>query len=66
MKIISCRIENGRFENEVYGTFEDGSEKLLFRYFWDELYFAESEFVGLTEEQAHDLFHEKDIAYLRS
>jgi hypothetical protein len=47
-------------------TFEDGKVKELFSFYPDEIYFSESEFIGLTEEEARALRHEKDIAYLRS
>lgn len=64
MKIIKIRKE-GNLRITVIGIFEDGSEKELFRYYPDELSFRESELVGLTEEQAKELYHKKDIAYLR-
>jgi hypothetical protein len=51
---------------KVFATFEDGSEKLLFEYFPDELSFTPEEFVGLTEGQAHELKYAKDKAYLQS
>lgn len=51
---------------EVIATFEDGSKKSLFAFFPDEVSFRASEFVGLTEEEAHSLFQRKDTTYLRS
>lgn len=51
---------------EVYITLADGVEQLLFDYYPDELSFSPSNFVGLTLEQAHNLKHKKDVAYLRS
>jgi len=51
---------------KVTATFEDGSTKELFDYFPDEISFTEAELVGLTEQEARDLFHQKDVAYLRS
>ena len=51
---------------EVIATFEDGTRKSLFSFFPDEVSFRASEFVGLTEEEAHSLFQQKDIAYLRA
>ncbi len=51
---------------EVIATFEDGSTKTLFSFFPDEVAFLECEFIGLTEEEAHSLFQQKDTAYLRS
>jgi hypothetical protein len=50
----------------VTAQFEDGSERKLFHFYPDELKFSESEFVGLTEAEAHTLRHDKDVAYLRS
>jgi len=51
---------------EVIATFGDGSSKSLFAFYPDEVSFRVSEFVGLTEEEAHSLFQSKDTAYLRS
>jgi hypothetical protein len=51
---------------EVWVTYEDGKEEKLFSYYPDEISFTESEFIGLTKEEAHQLFHKKDVAYLRS
>ena len=67
-KIVKCEIVRGGHweEDTIYATFEDGTRKKLFGYFSDELFFSESEFVGLTERQALNLWHKKDVAYLRS
>ena len=51
---------------EVIATFEDGSTKTLFSFYPDEVSFHESEFVGLTEQEARGLFHKKDTAYLQA
>ena len=51
---------------EVIATFEDDSTKTLFSFYPDEVSFRASEFVGLTEEDAHSLFQKKDSAYLHS
>ncbi len=51
---------------EVIATFEDGSTKNLFSFYPDEVSFTPSEFIGLTEEEAHTLFQRKDTTYLRS
>ncbi len=50
----------------VIATFDDGSSKTLFAFYPDEVSFQASEFIGLTEEEAHSLFQQKDHAYLRS
>jgi hypothetical protein len=51
---------------EVIATFEDDSTKTLFSFYPDEISFTPSEFIGLTEEEAHTLFQRKDHSYLRS
>ena len=51
---------------EVIATFEDGFTKTLFSFYPDEISFVSSEFIGLSEEEAYDLFQRKDRAYLRS
>ncbi len=48
---------------EFIATFEDGSTKTLFSFYPDEVSFRASEFVDLTEEEAHSLFQQKDTAY---
>jgi hypothetical protein len=61
-------MPEGMFDKmpDVATTFEDGTTKVLFSFYPDEVMFTESEFVGLTEEEAHLLFHKKDVQYLRS
>jgi len=75
MKIINVSITpmprpmpEGMFDPmpEVIATFGDGSSKSLFAFFPDEVSFQVSEFVGLTEEEAHSLFQRRDTDYLRS
>lgn len=51
---------------KVAVTFSDGAEETLFSFYPDELSFSESEFIGLTRDQAMSLRHRKDVAYLRS
>jgi hypothetical protein len=71
MKIKSARITEmpkkfGDDMPKVIATFENGTEKELFWYYPDELHFTPEEFVGLTEDEAYELRHKKDVAYLRS
>jgi len=71
MKIKSARITampKSMFDEmpKVIATLEDGSEKDLFSYYPDELSFSPEEFVGLTEDEAHQLKGTKDKAYLQS
>jgi hypothetical protein len=44
---------------EVIATFENGSTKSLFTFYPDEISFRESEFAGLTEEEAQSLFKKR-------
>ncbi len=69
MRIKSARIDvYGRFglTRKVYAVLTDGHEVDLFEYYPDELSFTSDEFVGLAVDEAHDLRHRKDVAYLRS
>jgi hypothetical protein len=71
MKIIKSRITEQPktlFDPmpEVWVTYEDGEEEKLFSYYPDEISFEESEFIGLTRDEALKLYHKKDVAYLRS
>ena len=70
-KIVSCTISaqpTKLFDPmpKVTVTYDDGSTEELFKYFPDEISFTEAEFIGLTSDQAHDLRHRKDVAYLQS
>ena len=51
---------------EVKATFDDGTSATLFSFYPDEISFAESDFVGLTRDEAIALFHRKDVAYLQA
>ncbi len=51
---------------EVIATFTDDSVKTLFSYYPDEISFSPSEFIGLTEDEARQLRHKKDVRYLQS
>jgi hypothetical protein len=75
MKITSTTIgpypapmPEGMFDPmpSVTATFEDGTTKKLFTFYPDEIDFKESEFIGLTEQEALSLRHKKDVAHLRS
>jgi len=70
-KIVSATVEQGSDDltgpqPKVTATFEDGEVKNLFYYEPTQISFTESGFIGLTEKEAHDLYTEKDITYLRS
>ena len=53
-------------QNIIVITMEDDSYKSICRYYTDELRFSESEFVGLTEDGARNLCHQRDVQYLQS
>jgi len=71
MKIIDCTI--GPYPRSFFDivqpnvtvTFEDGTEKVLFAFYHDEISFRTSEFIGLTEDESHKLHGDKDTAYIR-
>jgi len=58
----------GMFDDmpQVKVTFSDGTETTLFEFYPDEISFSESEFIGLTENEAYALKIQKDKAYLQS
>lgn len=58
-KIVKCWIVFGGLweEDAVYAMFENGTVKKLFDYSCDELFFDESNYIGLTEQQAFDPWH---------
>lgn len=67
--IKECNIEAPRGfgdQAKVNVVYEDGTTETVVKYYTDELAFSENEFIGLTREQAKDLFHKKDVAYLQS
>lgn len=71
MKIINCTITaqpKSFFDPmpKVMITLEDGTTKELFEYYPDEISFTESEFIGLTEDEARHLKFKKDKQYLQS
>jgi len=71
LKIVSARITampKGLFDPmpQVWITYEDGKEEMLFDYYPDEISFTPSEFVGLTRSEGIHLKFKKDKAYLQS
>lgn len=71
LKIVSARITDmpkGYFDPmpQVWVTYEDNKEQMLFEYYPDEISFTPSEFVGLTRSEAIHLKFKKDKAYLQS
>jgi hypothetical protein len=73
--IIDCKIgpyprplESLSFDPmpQVKVQFNNGTEKILFEFYPDEISFKESEFIGLTEESARRLKFDKDKRYIQS
>lgn len=50
----------------VLATFDNGTVRGLFSYYTDELVFTPEEFIGLTADEARDLFRRKDMEYLQT
>lgn len=70
-KIISAKI--GPFpmhlfdpKPKVHAFFDNGTDEVLFDFYFDEITFSEKELIGLTKDQALALRQKKDIAYLQS
>lgn len=51
---------------KVFVTTDDNVEHELFEYYPDEISFIESEFIGLSLNEAKDLKRKKDIEYLQT
>ena len=68
MKIVKNKVVyGGRWDMaKVIAEFEDGTEKMIFEFFPDEINFNDDEFVGMTEDEAYAIKRQKDIQYLRS
>ena len=65
MKIVSAEFV-GQGAVVVRVMLENGVAEDLFEFYSDELTFETCEFVGLSKLQAFKLYHERDVAYLRS
>ena len=70
LKIVDVQI--GPMPTELFDPLpkvkvelEDGTEKVLFQFYPDEVSFERDELLGLTEAEARRLFHDKDLQYLR-
>ena len=66
-KIVECHINPGmkigvHFEcPEVFVKYSEADDfESLFTYYSDEISFSSSEFIGLTDEEAHNLKFNKD------
>ena len=66
LPIVSAKIVKGDYENRVIVRNTQDQEYEVFSYYPDEISFTESEFIGLTGDEAIRLYHRKDVAYLRS
>lgn len=65
-KIVSIKRDVYLGSCTLYAGFDNGKEDKLFSFYIDELTFDESDLIGLTEDEAHQLRHQRDVAFLRS
>lgn len=66
MEIIrDAEIRRQKYQAEMWGLV-DGEWRYLFSWYEDELTFKPCDVVGMTPDHARDLFHERDVAWLRS
>ena len=70
-QIVSARITDlpkniGEPLPEVWAVFQDGTDKMLFTFYPDEISFEAQDFIGLTEEEATLFKFGRDRAYLRA
>lgn len=66
MKIIDVKSEVYYGEVQLVAVYEDDSKEFLFGYFPEEYSISPSELIGKTKDEAFDVKHEKDLAFLRS
>ena len=64
--IVSINRECLYGECTLFATFSNGMEKKLFSYYVDELTIVNTDLIGKTEDEAHKLRQQLDVAYLRS
>lgn len=66
--IVKAKVVHLGYPNKsvVHVTYEDGSMEEVVKFYPDELSFSGREFIGLTRDEAKDLFFKKDVEYLRS
>ena len=65
-KIKEVKFEQGEYEMFVNVKYDDSDNfEKLFSYYDDEISFTEDELIGLTEIEAYNLKHDKDLYYLQ-
>lgn len=73
--ILTCKIgpyprpmPQGMMEQmpSVYVQMSNGESVQLFEFYPDEISFTESEFIGLTLDEARRLKYERDLEYIKS
>lgn len=65
-RIVSINRECLYGECTLHAVFSNGMEKKLFSYYVDELTIVNTDLIGKTEDEAHQLRQQLDVAYLRS
>lgn len=64
--VVKAWKVSSSYQVSMMAEMSDGSEVELFRYYPDEISFAPFEVMGMTKQQASQVFTNKDTAYLRS
>ena len=70
-QIVSARITDlpkqiGDLLPQVWAVFQDGTDKMLFTFYQDEISFEAQDFIGLTEDEATLFKFGRDRAFLRA
>lgn len=63
---LTALLSGGECQAVVTAQYDDGSTGVCLKYYADELHFSASDFVGKTDDEVRALFHQRDVAYLRS
>ena len=64
--IIDIQFNKAMGRTSVCCDYEDNTFDKLFSFYDDELSFSKQELLGLTGNQAMQLHHDRDVAYLQS
>ena len=64
--VIKAWKKNASYQVTMMAEMSDGSEVELFSYYPDEISFQPFEVMGMTKQQASQVFTNKDTAYLHS
>lgn len=65
-QVVEAVVVCEDYRQQMLCLFSNDEVKVVFAWYADEISFSASEVIGLEEDECHKLFHERDIAYLRS